>query len=152
MGEEKEDMFSSIQIMDEYLPKHKPRYLMGVGTPADLVRSVSLGVDMFDCVMPTRNARNAQLFTSDGPINIRNSKYKNDFSLINDTNYSLSEQYSKAYLHHLFKTREILGLRISTSHNLHFYINLMNRMRMEITKGTFNDWANNFLAKYEKIN
>ena len=150
VGEEKDDMFSSIQIMDEYLPIDKPRYLMGVGTPADLIKSVSMGMDMFDCVMPTRNARNAQLFTLNGTINIRNTKYKNDFSPIDDIICSLSKQYSKAYLHHLFNTREILGLRIATSHNLHFYISLMDRMRIEIKNDTFDKWAIDFLSKYEK--
>ena len=149
VGEPKNEMFSSIKIMDEYLPKNKPRYLMGVGTPADLVRSVSMGVDMFDCVMPTRNARNAQLFTFDGTINIRNAKYKNDFSPIDEEICNMSNKYSKAYLHHLFNTREILGLRIATSHNLHFYIQLMKQMRLEIKNNTFSQWADSFLSKYE---
>ena len=149
VGEPKDEMFSSIKIMDQYLPKNKPRYLMGVGTPADLVRSVSMGVDMFDCVMPTRNARNAQLFTFNGTINIRNSKYKNDFSAIDDGISDMSNKYSKAYLHHLFNTREILGLRIASSHNLHFYIKLMERMRIEIENDTFDSWSNKFLESYE---
>jgi len=149
VGEAKEEMFSSIKIMDSYLPKNKPRYLMGVGTPADLVRSVSMGVDMFDCVMPTRNARNAQIFTFNGPLNIRNAKYKNDFSPIDESISDMSRKYSKAYLHHLFNTREILGLRIASSHNLHFYINLMNQMRLEIKYDTFSKWADKFLNKYE---
>ena len=149
VGEAKEYMFSSIQIMDECLPNDKPRYLMGVGTPADLVKSVSMGVDMFDCVMPTRNARNAQLFTFDGTINIRNAKYKNDFSSIDESICDMSKKYSKSYLHHLFNTKEILGLRIASSHNLHFYIKLMQQMRIEIKNGTFSKWAANFLAKYE---
>ena len=142
-------MFSSIEIMDKYLPKNKPRYLMGVGTPADLVRSVSRGVDMFDCVMPTRNARNAQLFTFNGPINIRNSKYKNDFSPIDENICYLSKNYSKSYLHHLFNVKEILGARIATSHNLHFYIKLMEKIREEIKKDSFEKWADEFLTKYE---
>ena len=149
VGEAKEEMFSSIKIMDSYLPKNKPRYLMGVGTPADLVRSVSMGVDMFDCVMPTRNARNAQIFTFNGPLNIRNAKYKNDFSPIDESISDMSRKYSKAYLHHLFNTREILGLRIASSHNLHFYINLMNQMRLEIKYDTFSKWADKFLNTYE---
>ena len=149
VGEPKEDMLSSIKIMNECLPKDKPRYLMGVGTPADLVRSVSMGVDMFDCVMPTRNARNAQLFTLDGTINIRNAKYKNDFSPIDDSVCDMSKKYSKSYLHHLFNTKEILGLRIASSHNLHFYIQLMSTMREKIKNGEFNSWANEFLKRYE---
>jgi len=150
VGEEKEDMFSTIEIMDQYLPKDKPRYLMGIGTPADLVRSVSRGIDMFDCVMPTRNARNAQLFTFDGTINIRNAKYKNDFSPIDNDNCESSKNYSKSYLHHLFNTREVLGLQIATSHNLHFYIKLMEKIRYEIKNGSFGKWAPTFLQRYEK--
>ena len=149
VGEPKEEMFSSIQIMDENLPKDKPRYLMGVGTPADLVRSVSMGIDMFDCVIPTRNARNAQLFTFNGTINIRNAKYKNDFNPIDEKISDLSRKYTKAYLHHLFNTKEILGARIASSHNLHFYIKLMNRMRLEIKNDTFYQWADKFLTQYE---
>ena len=152
VGEAKDAMFSSIKIMDDCLPKDKPRYLMGVGTPADLVRSVSMGVDMFDCVMPTRNARNAQLFTFDGTINIRNSKYKNDFSPIDEDTCDFSKNYSKSYLHHLFNVREVLGLQIATSHNLHFYINLMNQMRLEIKNDTFEEWSLDFLTRYEKGN
>ena len=108
-----------------------------------------MGVDMFDCVMPTRNARNAQLFTFNGTINIRNAKYKNDFSPIDESIAPMSKRYSKSYLHHLFNTREILGLRIATSHNLHFYINLMKQMRIEIRNGSFSSWAKEFLSKYE---
>ena len=149
VGEPKEEMFLSIKIMDENLPKDKPRYLMGVGTPADLVRSVSMGIDMFDCVIPTRNARNAQLFTFNGTLNIRNAKYKNDFNPIDKKISDLSSKYSKAYLHHLFNTKEILGARIASSHNLHFYIKLMNRMRLEIKNDTFYQWADKFLTQYE---
>ena len=138
--------------MDEFLPKDKPRYLMGVGTPSDLVKSVSMGMDMFDCVMPTRNARNAQLFTFDGTINIRNAKYKNDFSSIDETTSHLSKQYSKSYLHHLFNTREVLGLQIATSHNLHFYIKLMEKIREKIKKNTFEEWSIKFLSRYENKN
>ena len=150
VGEKKEDMFSTLEIMNQYLPKDKPRYLMGVGTPADLVRSVSRGIDMFDCVMPTRNARNAQLFTFDGTINIRNAKYKNDFNPIDEETCKLSKNYSKSYLHHLFNTREVLGLQIATSHNLHFYINLMQTIRNEINNNNFDKWAVEFLKRYEK--
>ena len=149
VGEEKDLMFSTIDVMNDCLPKDKPRYLMGVGTPSDLVRSVSKGVDMFDCVIPTRNARNAQLFTFDGKINIRNAKYKNDFSPIDENISHLSKKYSKSYLHHLFNVKEILGAQIATSHNLHFYIKLMAKMREEITSDNFEKWSNEFLAKYE---
>ena len=125
---------------------------MGVGTPLDLVRNVERGVDMFDCVMPTRNARNGQLFTFDGKINIRNAKYKSDFSIIDENGVSpMSETYTKAYLHHLFKTEEILGYRIATQHNLYFYILLMKTMREEIQKETFESWSNIFLTRYNQV-
>ena len=123
---------------------------MGVGTPSDLVRNVAHGVDMFDCVMPTRNARNGQLFTFDGKMNIRNAKYKTDFSPVDDNGISpMSEKYTKAYLHHLFKTEEILGYRIATQHNLRFYIQLMKNMQNEIKAGNFKRWAKGFLDRYE---
>ena len=150
VGEPKPKMLSTVEIMDEILPQDKPRYLMGVGTPSDLVRNVARGVDMFDCVMPTRNARNGQIFTTNGKINIRNSKYKEDFSYIDDSSASpYSKKYTKSYLHHLFKTQEVLGLRIASQHNLHFYISLMNKMREKIVSDTFENWANSFLKNYE---
>ena len=151
VGEPKPEMLETVEWMDEFLPKEKPRYLMGVGTPADLVRNVSRGVDMFDCVMPTRNARNGQLFTFDGKVNIRNAKYKTDFSPIDENGISpMSENYTKAYLHHLFKTEEILGYRIATQHNLQFYIQLMLTMQDEIKAGNFDSWVKRFLERYEK--
>ena len=123
---------------------------MGVGTPADLVRNVARGMDMFDCVMPTRNARNGQLFTFDGKMNIRNAKYKSDLNPIDENGISpMSENYTKAYLHHLFKTEEILGYRIATQHNLRFYIHLMKTMQEEIKTGKFESWAKGFLKRYE---
>jgi queuine tRNA-ribosyltransferase len=150
VGEPKPEMLETVEWMDEFLPKEKPRYLMGVGTPSDLVRNVARGVDMFDCVMPTRNARNGQLFTFDGKVNIRNAKYKTDFSAIDDNGISpMSENYTKAYLHHLFKTEEILGYRIATQHNLHFYIHLMKTMKEEIMAGNFKSWAIGFMERYE---
>ena len=151
VGEPKPEMLDTVEYMNELLPFEKPRYLMGVGTPADLVRNVSRGVDMFDCVMPTRNARNGQLFTLNGKLNIRNSKYKNDFSLIDDSNKSsIYKNYTKAYLHHLFKTSEMLGYRMATQYNLHFYISLMEKMGLEIKNNNFELWAKDFLNKYEK--
>ena len=150
VGEPKPEMLETVEWMDEFLPKDKPRYLMGVGTPADLVRCVAQGVDMFDCVMPTRNARNGQLFTFDGKVNIRNAKYKSDFSPIDDNSLSpISEKYTKAYLHHLFKTEEILGYRIATQYNLRFYIHLMETMQEEIKVGNFESWAKGFLERYD---
>jgi queuine tRNA-ribosyltransferase len=151
VGEEKSEMLDTVEYMNELLPIEKPRYLMGVGTPADLVKNVARGIDMFDCVMPTRNARNGQLFTFNGKLNIRNSRYKADFSLIDDINQSSCyKNYSKAYLHHLFKTNEILGYRMATQYNLHFYINLMNRMQQEIQNNNFKLWAKDFLNNYEQ--
>jgi queuine tRNA-ribosyltransferase len=150
VGEPKPQMLSTVEVMDEELPKDKPRYLMGVGTPADLVRNVARGVDMFDCVMPTRNARNSQIFTFNGKMNIRNAKYRNDFTLIDETSTSpYSQKYTKAYLHHLFRTKEVLGLRIASQHNLHFYIQLMRKMREEILSDNFEIWANQFLNNYD---
>ncbi len=150
VGEPKPKTLSTVEVMNEELPKDKPRYLMGVGTPADLVRNVARGMDMFDCVMPTRNARNSQIFTFNGKMNIRNAQYRNDFSLIDETSTSTySVKYTKAYLHHLFRTQEVLGLRIASQHNLHFYIKLMKTMREEILNDTFEKWANGFLMNYD---
>ena len=120
---------------------------MGVGTPIALIKSVSRGVDMFDCVMPTRNARNGQLFTFNGKLNIRNAKYKKDFSPIEEhNNFPMSQKYTKAYLHHLFKTEEILGYRIATQHNLKFYIFLMEKMKQTINKGNFTIWSKTYVC------
>ncbi len=149
VGEPKHEMLKVVNFLDTILPKNKPRYLMGVGTPADLIENILNGVDMFDCVIPTRNARNSQLFSFDGKLNIRNSKYKDDFSPIDSSGFSVSsENYSKAYLHHLFKTNEILGLRIATEHNLKFYIHLMNEVKIQIKNDSFEKWAKEFLKKY----
>ena len=150
VGEPKPKMLKVVEIMNDILPSNKPRYLMGVGTPSDLIRNIARGIDMFDCVMPTRNARNSQLFTLDGKINIRNAKYKQDFSVIDENSKSiLSKKYTKAYLHHLFRTQEVLALRIASQHNLHFYINLMKDARHHILNDSFEKWANSFLSRYE---
>ncbi len=150
VGESKPELLDISELTASLLPKEKSRYLMGVGTPADLVRCVARGIDMFDCVMPTRNARNGQLFTLNGKVNIKNAKYKADFSPIDDTGFApMSEQYSKSYLHHLFRTNEILGLRITTQQNLRFYIYLMAEMRKAILNDSFKPWANNFLFNYD---
>ena len=150
VGEPKEEMLDTVSLMDTLLPTDKPRYLMGVGTPIDLIRNVERGIDMFDCVMPTRNARNGQLFTSEGPINIKNSKYSNDDSMIDENSSSrFSNKFSKSYLHHLFKINEILGLRIATEHNLSFYKNLMEKMREEIINDNFLSWSKKFINRYK---
>tara|TARA_B100001287_G_scaffold68475_1_gene56271 strand:+ start:4463 stop:5590 length:1128 start_codon:yes stop_codon:yes gene_type:complete len=149
VGEPKHEMLKVVNFLDTILPKDKPRYLMGVGTPADLIENILNGVDMFDCVIPTRNARNSQLFSYDGKLNIRNSKYKDDFTPIDTNGFSVSSEiYSKAYLHHLFKTNEVLGLRIATEHNLKFYIHLMNQVKIQIKNDNFEKWAKEFLERY----
>jgi queuine tRNA-ribosyltransferase len=131
------------------MPENKPRYLMGVGTPEDLINCISNGIDMFDCVIPTRNGRNGQLFTRFGKVNIRNAKYREDMSLIDTNNqYNISQKYTKAYLHHLFKTHEILGCRIATQHNLSFYNNLLKEARDAINNGVYNNWSKKFIADY----
>lgn len=143
VGEPAEEMYAMTEIVCSILPKEKPRYLMGVGTPENILESIALGVDMFDCVMPTRNGRNGQLFTKNGIINIKNKKWENDFSPIDDEKITFAgEHYSKAYLHHLFSSNEILGLQIASIHNLGFYIRLMNEARNQIKNGSFSEWKN----------
>lgn len=146
VGEAKSDMFETIEQMDELLPKDQPRYLMGVGRPTDLVRSVKRGIDMFDCVLPTRNARNGQLFTSAGIVNIRNERHKEEFVPVDENcNCDLCKNYTCAYLRHLLNVNEILGHRLATLHNLTYYMDLMKTMRGEIAAGTFDDWSHNYL-------
>ncbi|MBM3178272.1 MAG: tRNA guanosine(34) transglycosylase Tgt [Bacteroidetes bacterium] len=141
VGEPHEDMYAMTGLVCEILPKEKPRYLMGVGTPENILECIALGVDMFDCVMPTRNARNGMLFTTDGIINIRNEKWKDDFSPIDSTlGGYVSTQHSKAYLRHLIISKEILGAQIASIHNLTFYLWLVDTAREHILKGTFSDW------------
>ena len=141
VGEPKEKMLEMIEIVNEILPKDKPRYLMGVGTPADLLDGVERGVDMFDCIMPTRDGRNGRIFTRDGIINMRNAKWKDDFSPIEEGGASVVDTlYSKAYLRHLLNANEILGLQIASVHNLAFYIWLMKEARRQIIAGTFSAW------------
>lgn len=144
VGEPHEDMYSMTDLVCSILPSDKPRYLMGVGTPANLLECIALGVDMFDCVMPTRNARNGQLFTKDGIINIRNKKWENDFSPIDD---ELTPSYSKAYLRHLTISKELLGAQIASTHNLSFYLWLMREARKHILEGDFAEWKNQMVKK-----
>ena len=149
VGEPIEEMLQTVKLLDKIVFNDRPRYLMGVGTPSDIIQCIASGVDMFDCVLPTRNARNGQLFTFKGKINILNACYKNDTSPIDKNNdFQISQQYSKAYLHHLFKTKEILGYRIATQHNLSFYNNLIKSARKAIQDGIFKDWTNSFLTTY----
>lgn len=148
VGEPHEDMYAMTEIVCDILPSDKPRYLMGVGTPANLLECIALGVDMFDCVMPTRNARNGMLFTSEGTINIKNEKWKNDFSPI-DANLGgyVDTVYSKAYLRHLISNKEILGAQIASIHNLTFYLWLVKEARNRIKDGTFRDWKDKMVVK-----
>ena len=148
VGEPDDEMYEMCEIVTDILPKDKPRYLMGVGTPLNLLENIALGIDMFDCVMPTRNARNGMLFTSEGTINIRNKKWENDFSPIdpNGTSY-VDSYYSKAYLRHLIISKEILGAQIATLHNLSFYLWLVNTAREKILDGTFYDWKAQMVKK-----
>jgi len=148
VGEEKSLMFEIIDLMNTLLPKDQPRYLMGVGRPTDLVRSVQLGIDMFDCVLPTRNARNGQFFTSQGIINIGNKAHKEAFGQL-DPNCKCytCENFSKSYLRHLFNIKEVLGLRLATIHNLSYYMNLMEDIRNNIEAETFSSWSKDYLNK-----
>ena len=141
VGEPAEEMYAMTEVVCNVLPEDKPRYLMGVGTPINLLENIALGVDMFDCVMPTRNARNGMLFTANGRINIKNEKWKNDFSPIDSDNYSyVDTYYSKAYLRHLFTVKESVGRQIATIHNLAFYLWLVREARKQILNDTFLAW------------
>lgn len=148
VGEPAEEMYAMTDVVCSILPEDKPRYLMGVGTPINLLENIALGVDMFDCVMPTRNGRNGMLFTSEGIINIKNKKWDDDFSPIdpNGTSY-VDSTYSKAYLRHLFVAKENLGGQIASIHNLAFYLWLMEEARKQILAGTFSSWKDMMVKK-----
>ena len=149
VGEPKHEMNQVITDIAWQMPSHKPRYLMGVGTPEDIVFAVSQGVDMFDCVMPTRNARNGHLFTSNGVIKIRNQQYRNDTSALDENcNCYTCKNFSKSYLHHLQRTNEMLGGMLNTIHNLTFYQNLMSRLRSSLEKGSIIDNAADFAYNF----
>ena len=148
VGEPIEMMYELTELVCGILPADRPRYLMGVGTPTNILESIALGVDMFDCVMPTRNGRNGMLFTSEGVINIRNEKWKNDFSVIDTDGTSfVDKEYSKAYLRHLFVAKEILGPMIASLHNLTFYLWLVTEARNQISAGTFTSWKNSMVKR-----
>ena len=148
VGEPHEDMYRMTEEVCEILPYDKPRYLMGVGTPANILESIALGVDMFDCVMPTRNARNGQLFTWNGILNMRNKKWDRDFSLLDESGESYVDSfYTKAYVRHLFIADEILALQIATVHNLNFYLRLVKMAREKILDGTFRDWKEKMIPQ-----
>jgi len=143
VGEPAEEMYAMTEIVCNILPEQKPRYLMGVGTPINILENIALGIDMFDCVMPTRNARNGMLFTKNGIINIKNEKWKNDFSAIeSDSKLFADKNYTKAYLRHLIHSGEMLGAQIATLHNLHFYLWLVKEARKKIISGEFYNWKN----------
>ena len=151
VGEPAEEMYAMTEVVCSVLPEDKPRYLMGVGTPINLLENVALGVDMFDCVMPTRNARNGMLFTADGSINIKNKKWEDDFSVIDEAGYTFVDtDYSKAYLRHLFKVNEMLGKQIATIHNLGFYLWLMREARKRIIAGDFYSWKEQMVKNMDK--
>lgn len=147
VGEPKADMLRILEHTTPSLPEHAPRYLMGVGTPEDLVDGVANGIDMFDCVMPTRNARNGWLFTRFGDVKIRNARYKDDTKPLDPScSCHTCQHFSRSYLHHLQRSNEITGARLNTLHNLHFYLKIMQEMRDAIESGTFEAWRNEFAA------
>ena len=150
VGEPAEEMYTMTDVVCQILPKDKPRYLMGVGTPINLLENIALGIDMFDCVLPSRNARNGMLFTAEGTINIKNKKWEKDFSPIDTAGYCFADlDYSKAYLRHLFTVNEMLGKQIATLHNLSFYIWLVREARKHILAGTFSTWKSKMVRQME---
>lgn len=151
VGEPAEEMYAMAEVVCTVLPEDKPRYLMGVGTPANILETIALGIDMFDCVMPTRNGRNGMLFTADGTINIKNKKWEADFSPLDPAgNTFVDTEYSKAYLRHLFAANEYLGKQIATIHNLGFYLWLVREARRRILAGDFREWKNKMLHQMDK--
>ncbi|NIR50843.1 tRNA guanosine(34) transglycosylase Tgt [candidate division KSB1 bacterium] len=150
IGEPKAVLFEIAEFCASRLPKDKPRYLMGMGKPEDLVKAISLGIDMFDCVIPTRNGRKGQVFTWHGTLNLRNAAFKDDFRPLDETcGCYACLNFTRAYLRHLFQADEILGLRLGSLHNLYFYHELLATIRASIDNGTFNIWKRNFFDKYE---
>lgn len=150
VGEPKEDMYRIISAVEPHMPADKPRYLMGVGTPGNILEAVSRGVDLFDCVMPSRNARHGQLFTKQGVININNAKYERDSTPIDsECSCPTCQIYSRSYIRHLFKSSEILGMRLAVIHNLYFYNNLMKEIRENLDNGTFTDYKNEYCVKLD---
>jgi queuine tRNA-ribosyltransferase len=151
VGEPAEEMYAMTEVVCNILPEDKPRYLMGVGTPINILENIALGIDMFDCVMPTRNARNGMLFTAHGTINIKNKKWENDFSVIDEEGTTfVDKEYTKAYLRHLFAANEYLGKQIATIHNLGFYMRLVREARNHIFAGTFSNWKDKMVRQMDK--
>ena len=152
VGEEKNAMFDTVEFCDTVLPKNQPRYLMGVGKPSDLVQAVRCGVDMFDCVMPTRNGRNGHIFTSEGVINIKNERHKKDLSSVDpNSSHTWGHTFSKSYLRHLFNINEVLGLRIASTLNLSYYLDLMSAVREKIADGNFDSWSKSLLSDMKNM-
>jgi queuine tRNA-ribosyltransferase len=150
VGEPAEEMYAMTEIVTAILPEDKPRYLMGVGTPINILENIALGIDMFDCVMPTRNGRNGMLFTSHGTLNIKNKKWEEDFSAIDDMNITwVDTAYNKAYLRHLFTVNEMLGRQIASIHNLGFYLWLVREARKHILAGDFTIWKNQMVKQMD---
>ena len=150
VGEPEEEMYAMTEVATADLPENKPRYLMGVGTPVNILESIERGVDMFDCVMPTRNGRNGMLFTSEGTINIRNKKWENDHAPIDKNGTSFVDQYSKAYLRHLIISNEMLGAQIASQHNLAFYLWLVKTARQKIMEGNFTSWKKEMVVQLKE--
>jgi queuine tRNA-ribosyltransferase len=151
VGEPAEEMYAMTEVVTEVLPEDKPRYLMGVGTPINILENIALGIDMFDCVMPTRNARNGMLFTAHGSINIKNKKWEDDFSPIDDMGITgVDTMYTKAYLRHLFAAKEMLGKQIASIHNLGFYVWLTREARKHIIAGDFREWKDKMVIQMDK--
>ena len=150
VGEPTEVMYEMVEVVNEILPKDKPRYLMGVGTPWNILENIERGVDMFDCVMPTRNGRNAMLFTYEGTINMKNKKWEDDFTPIDPDGCDIDRITTKAYLHHLFKAQEYLALQIASIHNLAFYLQLVGDAREHIIKGDFTQWKKSIIENMQR--
>ena len=151
VGEPTEMLYEMTEICCKILPKNKPRYLMGVGTPANILECIAMGIDMFDCVMPTRNGRNGMIFTWDGIMNMRNEKWKHDFTPIDlSSNLFADREYTRAYLRHLYVAEEMLGPMIGSIHNLHFYLELVKTARNKVSEGTFSSWKSEVLPKISK--
>ncbi|MBT5976721.1 MAG: queuine tRNA-ribosyltransferase family protein, partial [Flavobacteriales bacterium] len=144
-------MYEMTEVVTEILPSDKPRYLMGVGTPSNILETIALGIDMFDCVMPTRNARHGMIYTWDGIINIKNEKWKNDFSALDPNGHAyVDSTYSKAYVRHLFSSKELLGPQITSIHNLAFYLDLVGQARQHILAGDFREWKDGVVPKLKQ--
>ncbi len=150
VGEPTEVMYEMVEVVNEILPKDKPRYLMGVGTPWNILENIERGVDMFDCVMPTRNGRNALLFTYEGTMNMKNKKWEDDFTPIDENGCDIDTVTTKAYLHHLFKAQEYLALQIASIHNLAFYLRLVTDAREHIIKGDFTQWKKGIVSDMQR--